>query len=99
MKNSTGFKENIKFVLRQTAFYLFTCGVCYGCFYLGAYDANNKWRKELIKRDLAEYDSKTGEWKYSLVYKSDLFGHDPLAELDNKLEGPMPTKKEVKRKL
>lgn len=85
--------NKIKSLINKALIAIMLIAINVSAFYIGVFDANYKWKKELISRRLAEYDNRTGEWKYSLVHTSDLFGPDPLAELDDKLPFPEEPKK------
>jgi hypothetical protein len=38
--------------------------LCFGCGYLAAFFVTrNRWRDEMIKRDVARYNSQTGKWE------------------------------------
>lgn len=41
-------------------------------YYIGSFIKNGQWKQELLDRNLAEYNVKTGEWQYAPT--GDLFG-------------------------
>jgi hypothetical protein len=50
--------------------------ICFGCGYLIAHIVTrNKWRDEMIERGVAQYNWKTGKWKWDEPPKEGLSGH------------------------
>jgi hypothetical protein len=44
--------------------------LCFGCGYLVAFIvARNKWRREMIRRGAARYNSETGKWEWGELPK------------------------------
>lgn len=77
--------QKVKKTIKTLIFGLTILGINVSAFYIGSFATNMKWKKELIQRNVAEYNSKTGEWQYSPFASYDLFGQQ---------EPPLPVKEE-----